>query len=218
MSLQKVVVMGDGGVGKSALTIQFTQNYFVSEYDPTIENSYRKQLTLNGEVYMLDLLDTAGQEEYSVMRDQYIRTGGGFLLVYSITSLDSFRSMEEFRELILRVKGSKNVPIALVGNKCDLDEHRTVTLEQGKEMAKRWGCPFLEASAKTRLNIEEAFTSLLEAMLACQAKESSGEEGGGGGLAGGSKKKKKQLKKTNSSRGGLADSSSSSKSRRCILQ
>merc|ERR1711991_711156 len=75
----KVCILGDGGVGKSALTIQFVQNHFIEEYDPTIEDSYRKQVTIDHETCLLDILDTAGQEEYSAMRDQYMRTGEGFL-------------------------------------------------------------------------------------------------------------------------------------------
>lgn len=78
------------GVGKSALTIQFIQSHFVDEYDPTIEDSYRKQCQIDAEPALLDVLDTAGQEEYSAMREQYMRTGEGFLLVYSITSRNSF--------------------------------------------------------------------------------------------------------------------------------
>ena len=67
--MHKVVVLGDGGVGKSCITIQFTQNQFVKEYDPTIENSYRKQVTIDDNSIMLDILDTAGQEEYAVSSD-----------------------------------------------------------------------------------------------------------------------------------------------------
>jgi len=102
----KLVVVGGGGVGKSALTIQFIQSHFVDEYDPTIEgaslespapaeaaDSYRKQCVIDEEVALLDVLDTAGQEEYSAMREQYMRTGEGFLLVYSITSRNSFEEM-----------------------------------------------------------------------------------------------------------------------------
>ena len=75
-----------GGVGKSALTIQLIQNHFVDEYDPTIEDSYRKQVVIDGETCLLDILDTAGQEEYSAMRDQYMRTGEGFLIVFAVNN------------------------------------------------------------------------------------------------------------------------------------
>ena len=70
MTEYKLVIVGGGGVGKSALTIQLIQNHFIDEYDPTIEDSYRKQVTIDEETCLLDILDTAGQEEYSAMRDQ----------------------------------------------------------------------------------------------------------------------------------------------------
>jgi small GTP-binding protein len=82
----RIGVVGEGGVGKSALTMQFIQKFFLDEYDPTIEDSYRKQIQVDGEVCHLDILDTAGQEEYSCMRNQYMRGMDGFLIVYSITS------------------------------------------------------------------------------------------------------------------------------------
>ena len=87
MSEYKLVVVGGGGVGKSALTIRLIQpDHFVDEYDPTIEDSYRKQVTIDEETCLLDILDTAGQEEYSVMRDGWFRNGDCFLLVFSATS------------------------------------------------------------------------------------------------------------------------------------
>lgn len=65
----RFVICGSGGVGKSACTIQYIQNFFVTDYDPTIEDSYRKQVSVDGTTCLVDILDTAGQEEYSVMRD-----------------------------------------------------------------------------------------------------------------------------------------------------
>ena len=158
----KIVVLGDGGVGKSCVTIQFTQNHFVREYDPTIENSYRKQVTIGEEAFMLDILDTAGQEEYSVMRDQYINSGQGFLLVYSVTAKRSFETIGELKEKIVQVKDKPKFPMVLCGNKCDLEKERKVTLEEGKELAKQWGISFFETSAKARINIEEAFVELVQ--------------------------------------------------------
>merc|ERR1719192_286547 len=87
----KLVVLGGGGVGKSTLTIRFLTDNFIDEYDPTICDSYRKQIRLEDDkVYLLDILDTAGQEEFRVMRDEWIRSGDGFLLVYSINDTSSF--------------------------------------------------------------------------------------------------------------------------------
>ena len=98
-----------GGVGKSALTIQLIQNHFVDEYDPTIEDSYRKQVVIDGETCLLDILDTAGQEEYSAMRDQYMRTGEGFLLVFAVNNAKSFDDISSYREQIKRVKDAEEV-------------------------------------------------------------------------------------------------------------
>ena len=98
-----------GGVGKSALTIQLIQNHFVDEYDPTIEDSYRKQVVIDGETCLLDILDTAGQEEYSAMRDQYMRTGEGFLLVFAVNNAKSFEDISAYREQIKRVKDAEEV-------------------------------------------------------------------------------------------------------------
>nr|XP_054757400.1 GTPase HRas-like [Lytechinus pictus] len=100
-----------GGVGKSALTIQLIQNHFVDEYDPTIEDSYRKQVVIDGETCLLDILDTAGQEEYSAMRDQYMRTGEGFLCVFAINNEKSFEDVNLYREQIKRVKDAEEVPM-----------------------------------------------------------------------------------------------------------
>ncbi|KAF0979170.1 hypothetical protein FDP41_001513 [Naegleria fowleri] len=163
MAEYKFVVLGSGGVGKSALTIQFIQGNFVEKYDPTIEDSYRKQIEVDGKACMLDILDTAGQEEYSAMRDQYMRTGQAFILVYSITDPSSFEDLLTIHEQLLRSKDADEVPIVLVGNKCDLEEERAVSKEEGKSMAEKFGdhCKFLEASAKESINVEEIFTSLV---------------------------------------------------------
>ncbi|KAI5959666.1 ras1 [Candida margitis] len=167
----KLVVVGGGGVGKSALTIQLIQSHFVDEYDPTIEDSYRKQCTIDGEQVLLDILDTAGQEEYSAMREQYMRTGEGFLLVYSINSRNSLEELQTFYEQILRVKDSEQVPVLVVGNKCDLEMERQVSYEEGQALANSFNCPFLETSAKLRINVEEAFFDLVKYIRASEEAE-----------------------------------------------
>ncbi|CAK7568523.1 MAG: RAS1 protein [Sporothrix epigloea] len=157
----KLVVVGGGGVGKSCLTIQLIQSHFVDEYDPTIEDSYRKQCVIDDEVALLDVLDTAGQEEYSAMREQYMRTGEGFLLVYSITSRQSFEEITTFQQQILRVKDKDYFPMVVVGNKCDLESEREVTRQEGEALARSFGCKFIETSAKSRINVDQAFYDIV---------------------------------------------------------
>merc|ERR1711997_462391 len=128
----KIVVLGSGGVGKSALTVQFVQGIFVEKYDPTIEDSYRKQVEVDNCLCMLEILDTAGTEQFTAMRDLYMKNGNGFVLVYSITTQSSFMDLMEIREQILKVKDTDDVPMVLVGNKCDLEDERVV----GKDVWK----------------------------------------------------------------------------------
>ncbi|KIS70468.1 small G-protein Ras2 [Mycosarcoma maydis] len=163
MMIYKLVVLGDGGVGKTALTIQLCLNHFVETYDPTIEDSYRKQTVIDDQPCMLEVLDTAGQEEYTALRDQWIREGEGFLLVYSISARATFERVERFRSQISRVKDQEphTVPIMLVGNKCDKVNEREVSREEGQALAHRLGCKFIESSAKTCVNVERAYYTVV---------------------------------------------------------
>jgi len=157
----KLVVLGGGGVGKSALTIRLVTDNFLDEYDPTIEDSYRKQVMIDDETALLDILDTAGQEEFSSMQDQWMRDGKGFLLVYNIISRPTFDEVSILYDKILRTKDTEKVPIVLVGNKCDLKDERQVDYNEGAELAKKWGSPFFETSAKIKLNNEACFFELV---------------------------------------------------------
>ena len=160
----KIVVVGTGGVGKSALTISFVQNHFIEEYDPTIEDSYRKQVTVDDVPCVLNILDTAGQEEYSAMRDQYMRTGQGFLLVFALTARASFQEVGSLREHILQVKDQSKVPLILVGNKSDLVHLIQVKQQEAEDMASGFGVRFFATSAKARINVDEVFTELVREM------------------------------------------------------
>jgi GTPase KRas len=95
------------------------------------------------------------------MREQYMRTGEGFLLVYSITSRQSFEEIQTFEQQILRVKDKDYFPIILVGNKCDLEGERAVSKEEGQALARQFNCRFIETSAKSRVNVDNAFFDLV---------------------------------------------------------
>ncbi|KAJ3438608.1 ras-like protein [Anaeramoeba flamelloides] len=161
MTEYKIVVVGGGGVGKTALTVQFVDQFFIQNYDPTIEDSYRKQVVVDEETCLLDILDTAGEDEYSAMRDSYIRESEGFLIVYSIIHRASFLKVQDFYGQIQIVKNFEESRIILVGNKNDLEEQRQVLVEEGKLYANSIQIPFIETSAKSKDNIQKAFFHLV---------------------------------------------------------
>lgn len=165
-----MAVLGDGGVGKTALAVQFTLNCFVETYDPTIEDAYRKQLVVDNRMCFVEVIDTAGQEEYATLRDQWVREGQGFILVYSIASRATFERLEVFRQSMLRVKRQKPI-FMLVGNKADKQLEREVTREEGMQLAREFGCEFLETSAKTAQNVERLFTNLVRSLRSTKQTE-----------------------------------------------
>eukprot|EP01112_Ceratiomyxa_fruticulosa_P008066 TRINITY_DN2091_c0_g2_i1.p1 TRINITY_DN2091_c0_g2~~TRINITY_DN2091_c0_g2_i1.p1 ORF type:complete len:188 (-),score=30.41 TRINITY_DN2091_c0_g2_i1:150-713(-) len=179
MSTQtKLCIVGGGGVGKTSLTVSFVSNHFVEYYDPTIEDSYRKQVVIDEQACLVEILDTAGQEELSAMRDQWIRSCEGFLVVYSCTSRISFDEVTELVNQVLRVHDADTMPIMIVGNKCDLNSDRVVSTEEGKELAKCLQAGFYEASAKTRLNVENVFIGLVKSVWEKQGRKDSKTKSG----------------------------------------
>jgi Ras-related protein Ral-A len=162
ITLHKVIMVGSGGVGKSALTLQFMYDEFVSDYEPTKADSYRKKVVLEGQEVQIDILDTAGQEDYAAIRDNYFRSGEGFLCVFSITEQESFQATADFRDQILRVKDDENIPFLLVGNKCDLENNRKVSQDEANAKAAEWNVPYVETSAKTNVNVDKVFFDLMK--------------------------------------------------------
>ncbi|CAG5865409.1 unnamed protein product [Menidia menidia] len=173
-------MVGSGGVGKSALTLQFMYDEFVEDYEPTKADSYRKKVVLDGEEAQIDILDTAGQEDYAAIRDNYFRSGEGFLLVFSITEHESFSATEEFREQILRVKAEEDkIPILVVGNKSDLEERRQVSVDEARGKSEEWGVQYVETSAKTRANVDKVFFDLMREVRGKKMAENKDKNGKG---------------------------------------
>lgn len=153
-------------MGKSALSIQFVRGQFPERYDPTIEDSYRKFIEIEGRAYMLEILDTAGTDQFRSMRDLYMKNGHGFVVCYAINDLYSFDDAHNIVDDVYRVKKSENVsedevPIIIVGNKKDLPtDKRRITTENGKRFAEARKALFAETSAKENDGVSEAFERL----------------------------------------------------------
>ncbi|XP_029549236.1 GTP-binding protein Rheb isoform X1 [Salmo trutta] len=161
---RKIAVLGYRSVGKSSLTIQFVEGQFVDSYDPTIENTFTKMITVNGQEYHLQLVDTAGQDEYSIFPQTYSIDINGYMLVYSVTSNKSFEVIKVIHEKLLDMVGKVQVPIMLVGNKKDLHMERVISCEEGKALADSWNAAFMESSAKENQTAVEVFKrTILEA-------------------------------------------------------
>ncbi|XP_029697710.1 ras-related protein Ral-B isoform X1 [Takifugu rubripes] len=153
---------------------------FVEDYEPTKADSYRKKVVLDGEEVQIDILDTAGQEDYAAIRDNYFRSGEGFLLVFSITEQESFSATVEFREQILRVKAEEDkIPLLVVGNKSDLEERRQVSVEEARGKADEWGVQYVETSAKTRANVDKVFFDLMREVRGKKMSENKDKNGKG---------------------------------------
>eukprot|EP00123_Amoebidium_parasiticum_P016352 comp23401_c4_seq2/m.38823 comp23401_c4_seq2/g.38823 ORF comp23401_c4_seq2/g.38823 comp23401_c4_seq2/m.38823 type:complete len:191 (-) comp23401_c4_seq2:218-790(-) len=186
MVLHKVIMVGSGGVGKSALTLQFMYAEFVEDYEPTKADSYRKKVTLDGEDIQIDILDTAGQEDYDRLRPLSYPDTDVILMCFSVDNPDSLDNIPDKWTPEVR-HFCPNVPIILVGLKKDLrnDEgvkaelaklkQEPVKPEAGEGMAKQINATkYMECSAKTKEGVREVFEEATRAALATQHKKKKG--------------------------------------------
>jgi len=133
----------------------------VESYYPTIENQFSKIIRYKGQEYATEILDTAGQDEFSIMNQKHSIGVHGYVLVYSITSRSSFEMIQIIRDKILNNTGTESVPMIVVGNKSDLGPQRKVETIEGKNLAQEWNCPFVETSARHNANIAKVFELLI---------------------------------------------------------
>lgn len=162
----KLYVMGSGGVGKSAITVRLVQDRFSTAYDPTIEDSYVKLLNVDGKSAKLDILDTAGQDDFEAIRETYMRAGNGFIVVFSLTDSSSFDAINNFIKDIRLTSGKEDIPIVACGNKCDLADQRQVEVEEAKQYFESVHVTYFETSASKNINVENAFLAVTRLMRA----------------------------------------------------
>ena len=173
----KLAVLGQTLVGKSALTYRFISDKFPTEHDTTIEDQYKINTTIDEHNCRLEILDTAGQDDYQSMLDTWINFAEGFVLVYSIDDRESFESLKDKYDRVVKNKSDDVSSVIIVGNKCDLEDKRKVTKEEGESYAKSKGVDFMEVSALKTINVKETFVKLAHNLL--EKKVTQKTEAGG---------------------------------------
>ena len=163
----KIAVLGKSLVGKTALTYRFINDKFPTKSDDTtIEDQYIFQTEIDGIKCKLEILDTAGQDDYKNMIDTWIHLSDGFILVYSIDDKDSFEEIKLQYQRIIKNKGKNNFSLIIVGNKCDLnDSKRKVSTEEANIYCDGLKIHFLETSALNRINVKETFLCVARTLL-----------------------------------------------------
>eukprot|EP00457_Paulinella_chromatophora_P015294 gb/GEZN01015882.1/.p1 GENE.gb/GEZN01015882.1/~~gb/GEZN01015882.1/.p1 ORF type:complete len:248 (+),score=37.76 gb/GEZN01015882.1/:36-746(+) len=164
--LFKLLVVGDSGVGKSALLVRFADHTFSSNFISTIGVDFkiRTSKTREGQVVKLQIWDTAGQERFQTICQSYYRGAHGIMLTFDTTNVDSFKSVRTWHQEVLRF-ASSDVRLVLVGTKSDMVGMREVETEQAEEFAQKLGIPYIETSAKQGSRVEEAFRAMTEQCL-----------------------------------------------------
>jgi Ras-related protein Rab-1A len=162
--LFKVLIVGNSGVGKSCLLLRFAEDLFSNSYISTIGVDFKiRRLDLEGTAVKMQIWDTAGQERFHTITKAYYRGSNGVIIVYDVSDRESFDRVQHWITEI-DAHASTDICRLLVGNKADLFEKRVVKTEEGAALARQFGLPFIEASAKECLNVDGAFTAMASAM------------------------------------------------------
>ena len=160
MPLEKeiqVALVGYRGIGKSTIATQLVENCFMNNYYPTIEHNFYKTIVYKKTTYKTNILDTAGQDEFSPFSIRGSFGVDGYAMIYSVAHRPSFTFIPNLNAKISTICGP--IPRILVGNKCDLQ--KDVSTKEGREMAQKLKCPFIECSAKYGEQVSDVFTLLI---------------------------------------------------------
>ncbi|MFX1483341.1 MAG: GTP-binding protein [Promethearchaeota archaeon] len=163
----KIVMLGDGAVGKTAMTTRFTQNFFDADYKRTIGSDFAIKRMVIPDIdtkVTLQIWDLAGQPRFESVRQGFYRGARGGLLLYDVTRRRTYLNVENWKEEAFRNLG-KEIPLILVANKVDLEDSRAIPTEEGEEYAKKNGLIYTESSALTGENVENAYESLCRIMI-----------------------------------------------------
>ena len=163
----KIMTLGNASVGKTSFVLRYTNEIFSENYLSTLGVDFKqKEIKLkNGQNIRLRIFDTAGQERFKTTSSDFIKKTEGIILIYDISNSDSFKATNDWMESI-RENGQKDLPVILVGNKCDLsDEVRQVSLKEGKDKAIEFQIPFFETSCREGINVNEVIEKLVEDII-----------------------------------------------------
>ena len=188
-----LMLLGDGQVGKTSLTLNLTKNQFDDSLLTTIgKESHIYQVKLHGHDIKMKIWDTAGQERFKSMSVGVIKTVDGLVLVYSINKKESFKNLDSWINQLNNLVDLSVKPVIIVGNKCDLASERDVTYEEGKEYAQQHGFNFYETSAKTGENVKTAFDDIFEQLYKLNEEEIIGQSAKKNSVSLNKKNKKKK--------------------------
>uniref|UniRef100_A0A0N5ANJ1 Ras-related protein Rab-8A n=1 Tax=Syphacia muris TaxID=451379 RepID=A0A0N5ANJ1_9BILA len=158
--LFKLLLIGDSGVGKTCVLFRFSDDSFNSSFISTIGIDFKiRTIDLDGKKIKLQIWDTAGQERFRTITTAYYRGAMGIMLVYDITNEKTFDNIKNWIRNI-EDHASSEVDRMIIGNKCDIESKRQVSRERGEKLAIEYGTKFLETSAKSNVNVTEAFFTL----------------------------------------------------------
>ena len=159
----KVLLLGNSYVGKTCILLRFSEDKFNDNYEVTIGLNYRiKTINIDNTPIKMQIWDTSGEEKFKAIAKNFYRGAHGVLLIYDICQKNSFLDVKGWIEQIIENADNNDIVMLLCGNKIDLEKERIISKEEGENLAKNYGIPFFECSAKNNININEIFNTMAQ--------------------------------------------------------